>query len=160
VAPKLHRRNWGELVENVAGENEFHWLAGTFLKYAGPQNWSDLPADSHELIAICAPRPVFLSAGNSIDPAVDIAHSDAWVDARGTFMAGVAASPVYRLLGKKDLATTEFPTIETGILSGALSFRQHSAGHTPNPKWYGASRGNLAVTGRQLVRTASRRATH
>ena len=132
---KLHRRNWGEIVENVAAENEYHWMAGNFLKYAGPLKWSDLPVDSHELIAMCAPRPVFLSAGNSIDPAIDIGHSDAWVDAQGTFMAGVAAGPVYRLLGKKDLGTTMFPPIETGILSGDLVFRQHSAGHTPNPNW-------------------------
>ena len=132
---KLHRRNFGELIENVAGENEYHWMAGNFLKYAGPLKWSDLPVDSHELIAMCAPRPVFLSAGNLVDPAVDIGHSDAWVDARGTFMAGVAAGPVYRLLGKKDLGTTAFPPIETGILNGDLVFRQHSAGHTPNPNW-------------------------
>ncbi len=132
---KLHRRNFGELVENVAGENEYHWMAGNFLKYAGPLKWSDLPVDSHELIAMCAPRPVFLSAGNLVDPAIDIGHSDAWVDARGTFMAGVAAGLVYRLLGKKDLGTTVFPPIETGILNGDLAFRQHSAGHTPNPNW-------------------------
>jgi hypothetical protein len=132
---KLHRRNYGELVENVAGENEYHWMAGNFLKYAGPLKWSDLPVDSHELIAMCAPRPVFLSAGNLVDPAVDIGHSDAWVDARGTFMAGVSAGPVYKLLGKKDLGATVFPPIETGILNGDLAFRQHSAGHTPNPNW-------------------------
>ena len=132
---KLHRRNFGELVENVAGANEYHWMAGNFLKYAGPLKWSDLPVDSHELIALCAPRPVFLSAGNTVDPAVDIGHSDAWVDAKGTFLAGVAAGPVYRLLGKKDLGTTTFPPIETGILDGDLIFRQHSAGHTPNPNW-------------------------
>lgn len=132
---KLHRRNWGELVENVAAENEYHWMAGNFLKYAGPLKWSDMPVDSHELVAMCAPRPVFLSAGNSVDPAIDIGHSDAWVDAKGTFLAGVGAGPVYRLLGKKDLGTTVFPPIETGILNGDLVFRQHSAGHTPNPNW-------------------------
>jgi hypothetical protein len=132
---KLHRRNWGELIENLADENEYHWMAGNFLKYAGPLKWSDLPVDSHELIAMCAPRPVFLSAGNSVDPAIDIGHSDAWVDAKGTFMAGLYAGPIYRLLGKKDLGTAVFPAIETGILSGDLVFRQHSAGHTPNPNW-------------------------
>jgi hypothetical protein len=132
---KLHRRNWGELVENVADANEYHWMAGNFLKYAGPLKWSDLPVDSHELVAMCAPRPVFLSAGNSVDPADDIGHSDAWVDAKGTFLAGVGAGPVYRLLGKKDLGTATFPPIETGILTGDVVFRQHSAGHTPNPNW-------------------------
>jgi hypothetical protein len=132
---KLHRRNFGELVENISGTSAYHWMAGNFLKYAGPLKPSDLPVDSHELIAMCAPRPVFLSAGNLVDPAVDIGHSDAWVDAKGTFLAGVAAGPVYQLLGKKDLGTAVFPPIETGILSGDLVFRQHSAGHTPNPNW-------------------------
>jgi len=132
---RLHRRNFGELVENIANESEYHWMAGNFIKYAGPLRWSDLPVDSHELIAMCAPRPVFLSAGNLVDPAVDIGHSDAWVDARGTFMAGVGAGPVYRLLGKKDLGTSVFPEIEHGLMSGDLTFRQHSAGHTPNPNW-------------------------
>src|SRR5262249_43331461 len=112
---KLHRRNYGELVENISGPSAYHWMAGNFMKYAGPLKWSDLPVDSHELVALCAPRPVFLSAGNLVDPAVDIAHSDAWVDAKGTFLAGVAAGPVYRLLGRKDLGTSVFPPIETGI---------------------------------------------
>jgi hypothetical protein len=132
---KLHRRNWGELIENVAAVNEYHWMAGNFLKYAGPLQWSDLPVDSHELVAMCAPRPVFLSAGNSIDPAIDIGNSDAWVDAKGTFLAGVGAGPVYKLLGKRDLGTAEFPPIETGIMDGDVTFRQHSSGHTPNPNW-------------------------
>ena len=50
---KLHRRNFGELVENVAGSGEYHWMAGNFLKYAGPLTWADLPVDAHELIALC-----------------------------------------------------------------------------------------------------------
>ena len=132
---KLHRRNFGELIENVASANEYHWMAGNFLKYAGPLKWNDLPVDSHELVAMCAPRPVFLSAGNLVDPAIDIGNSDAWVDAKGSFLAGVGAGPVYRLLGKKDLGTKKFPPIETGIMGGDLTFRQHRAGHTPNPNW-------------------------
>jgi hypothetical protein len=62
---KLHRRNWGELVKNVAGASEYHWMAGNYLKYAGPLNWNDLPVDSHELVALCAPRPVFIGAGGA-----------------------------------------------------------------------------------------------
>lgn len=125
---KLHRRNWGELVENVAAVNEYHWMAGNFLKYAGPLKWEDLPVDSHELIALCAPRPVFISAGS-------VEKGDGWVDAKGMFMAGVAAGPVYQLLGKKGLPVSEFPPIETGLLDGDIAFRQHSAGHTPGPNW-------------------------
>ena len=101
---KLHRRNFGELVENVASDNEYHWMAGNFLKYAGPLKWTDLPVDSHRTGSRCARRVRYFSAaGNLVDPAVDIGHSDAWADAEGTFLAGVAAGPVYRLLGKKDL---------------------------------------------------------
>ena len=124
---KVHRRNWGELVENVAATNEYHWMAGNFLKYAGPLNWNDMPVDSHELVAMCAPRPVFLSAGAT--------NGDGWVDAKGTFLAGVGAGPVYKLLGKRDLGTTEFPAIETPLIDGEVAFRQHSGGHTPAPNW-------------------------
>jgi hypothetical protein len=124
---KLHRRNWGEVVENVAATNEYHWMAGNFLKYAGPLNWNDLPVDSHELVALCAPRPVFISAGAT--------EGDGWVDAKGSFLAGAGAGPVYRLLGKKDLGTTEFPPIETPLIAGEVGFRQHTAGHTPAPNW-------------------------
>src|SRR2546421_1606994 len=79
---KLHRRNYGELVENLTGSGEYHWMAGNFLKYAGPLNWNDLPVDAHELIGLCAPRPVFISAGS---PKVE----GQWVDQRGMFMAAV-----------------------------------------------------------------------
>jgi hypothetical protein len=123
---KLHRRNAGELVENVAASNEYHWMAGNYIKYAGPLTWDDLPVDAHELIALCAPRPVFISSGDK---------GDAWVDARGMFMAAAAAGPVYRLLGKKDLGTSTFPAVETGLMDGEIAFRQHSGGHTPGPNW-------------------------
>jgi (4-O-methyl)-D-glucuronate---lignin esterase len=123
---KLHRRNYGELVENVAAPNEYHWMAGNYLKYAGPLTWNDLPVDSHELVALCAPRPVFISSGDK---------GDGWVDAKGMFLAGVGAGPVYRLLGKKDMGTTEFPPVKTTLIDGDVAFRQHSGGHTPGPNW-------------------------
>ncbi|MGH8338375.1 MAG: acetylxylan esterase, partial [Gammaproteobacteria bacterium] len=124
---KLYRRNFGELVENVAATNEYHWMAGNFLKYAGPLHWNDLPVDSHELVALCAPRPVFISGGAT--------KGDGWVDAKGMFLAAVGAGPVYRLLGKKDLGTTEFPPIATPLIDGDVAFRQHTAGHTDAPNW-------------------------
>jgi oligosaccharide reducing-end xylanase len=124
---KLNRRNWGEVVENVAGTGEYHWMAGNFLKYAGPLQWNNLPVDSHELIAMCAPRPVFISGGAT--------QGDGWVDAKGMFMAAAAASPVYRLLGKRGLGTDDFPPMETPVIEGDLAFRQHSGGHTPAPNW-------------------------
>ncbi|MBZ5582454.1 MAG: acetylxylan esterase, partial [Acidobacteriia bacterium] len=130
---KLHRRNWGEIIENVAGNNEYHWMAGNFLKYAGPLHWGDLPVDSHELVALCAPRPVFLSAGKGGYDAEP--GGDSWVDAKGTFLAGAGAGPVYKLLGKKDLGTAEFPPIETALVAGDVAFRQHASGHTDGPNW-------------------------
>jgi hypothetical protein len=125
---KLHRRNFGELVENVAGTGEYHWMAGNFLKYAGPLNWNDLPVDSHELIALCAPRPVFISCGS-------LEVEGGWLDQKGMFMAEVAAGPVYQLLGKKDLGTSEMPKMETALVDGDVAFRQHGGGHTTGPNW-------------------------
>lgn len=124
----LYRRNYGERLENLAGTGEFHWMAGNFLKYAGPLTPNDLPVDSHELIAMCAPRPVFISAGTT-------KHGDGWVDARGMFMAEAAAGPVYDLLGAKGLGTSKFPPTGTALLSGDLAFRQHHDGHSDLPNW-------------------------
>jgi hypothetical protein len=125
---KLLRRNFGEQVENLASTGGYHWFAGNFLKYAGRLTPGDLPVDAHELIAMCAPRPVFISCGS---PKVE----GNWVDDKGQFMAAVAAGPVYRLLGKKDLGTTEFPPIETALIDGDIGFRQHTGGHTTGPNW-------------------------
>ena len=123
----LYRRHFGELLENLAATSEYHWMAGNFLMYAGPLTANDLPMDSDELIALCAPRPVFIGAGAT--------QGDGWVDAKGMFLAAVGAGPVYRLLGKKGLPTSEFPPVETSLISGDLAFRQHSGGHTPAPNW-------------------------
>jgi len=124
---KLYRRNFGEQIGNVAGSGEYHWMAGNFLKYAGPLTENDLPIDAHELIALSAPRPVFIGAGAT--------QGDGWADAKGMFVAEAAAGPVYKLLGKKDLGTADFPPIETPLTDGDLAFRQHSGGHTPAPNW-------------------------
>jgi hypothetical protein len=87
-----------------------------------------MPVDSHELIALCAPRPVFISGGAA-------KAGDGWVDAEGMFLAAAAAGPVYKLLGKKDMGTTQFPSMETPLIDGDVAFRQHSGGHTPGPNW-------------------------
>ena len=125
---KLWRRNYGETEGNIASSGEYHWMAGNFLKYDGPLTPGDLPVDSHELIALCAPRPVFISCGS---PAVE----GTWLDDRGMFLATVAAGPVYKLLGRKGLESAEFPPMETALIGGDLAFRQHSGGHTTGPNW-------------------------
>jgi hypothetical protein len=126
---KILRRVFGEQVENLASSGEYHWFAGNFIKYAGPLTPIDLPVDAHQLIALCAPRPVFISSGS---PTVE----GQWVDARGMFLGGVYAGPVYKLLGRKDLSTTEFPPVETALLDGEIAWRQHSGGHSTGPNWH------------------------
>jgi hypothetical protein len=121
---RLHRRNYGEPLDAVCIPEEYHWMAGNFLKYVG--HWNELPVDSHELVALCAPRPVLITGGT---------YGDRGVDTRGMFMAAAAAGPVYRLLGKKDLGTSEMPAPETALIDGDVAFRQHEGGHTDALNW-------------------------
>lgn len=126
---KILRRIYGEQVENLASSGEYHWFAGNFIKYAvNPLTQNDLPVDAHELVALCAPRPVFISSGS---PNVE----GKWVDAKGMFLGGAYAGPVYTLLGKKDLGTTAYPDEQTLLDSGDIAFRQHNGGHTIGPNW-------------------------
>ncbi len=125
---KILRRVYGEQVENLASSGEYHWFAGNFIKYAGPLTPNDLPVDAHELVALCAPRPVFISSGT---PEVE----GKWLDIKGMFLGGVYAGPVYTLLGKKDLGVTAFPAGQISMLDGEVAFRQHEGGHTVTPNW-------------------------
>jgi len=140
---KLNRRNWGEAVENLTG-GEYYWMAGNFMKYGaqeasfGTKNAGDIPVDSHELIALCAPRLTFVSYG------VPEKGDAKWLDHQGSYMAAVAAQPVFRLLGAKDLGvssdyrTEKMPAVNVGLLDGELAWRQHDGGHTdaPNMKYF------------------------
>jgi len=140
---KLHRRNFGEAVESLTG-GEYYWMAGNFMKYGaseskfGSKTANNLPVDAHELIALCAPRPTFISYGSP-------QQGDAkWLDQQGSYMATVAAGPVFKLLGAKDIGvsddyhTEKMPPINTGLLDGELAWRQHDGGHTdaPNVKYF------------------------
>jgi hypothetical protein len=137
------RRNFGEAVENLTG-GEYYWMAGNFMKYGasvatfGSLTPGDIPVDSNELIALCAPRLTFISYGIP-------AKGDArWLDHEGSFMATVDASRVYKLLGAKgidvvgDYSTAKMPPVNEGLLSGQLAWRQHDGGHTdaPNMKYF------------------------
>lgn len=125
----LWRRDIGEIVENVAGGGEYHWMAGNFLKYAGePLNWGDLPIDAHELIALSAPRPLFIGSGLP-------SEGDGWVDPKGMYLATVLATPAYDVLGAGGLKDAPFPPAETSLTQNELAFRQHSGGHTNGPNW-------------------------
>jgi len=138
---KLHRRNWGEAVENLTGSGEYHWMAGNFLKYGaseatfGSKNPGDLPVDAHELIALCAPRLTFISYG------VPEKGDAKWLDHQGSYMAAIAAQPVFRLLGAKDLGQPDdyrkekMPPVNVPLLDGQLAWRQHEGGHTDGPNF-------------------------
>lgn len=125
---KIMRRNFGEQVENVAGAGEYHWMAGNYIRYAGPLTPNDLPVDSHELVAMCAPRPVLISVGS-------LNVEGTWIDAVGNFLGGAYASPVYELLGKKGMGTMTMPPEGTAVIDGDVAFRQHNGGHTTGPNW-------------------------
>jgi lysophospholipase L1-like esterase len=141
---KLHRRNFGEAVESLTGTGEYHWMAGNFLKYGaaqatfGSRNAGDIPVDAHELLALCAPRSTFVSYG------IPEKGDAKWLDQQGSFMAAVAAQPVFRLLGARDMGVPDdyrhatMPPVNHGLLDGALAWRQHDGGHTdaPNVKYF------------------------
>jgi hypothetical protein len=137
----LHRRNFGEAVENLTAAGEYHWMAGNFIKYGadagrtGKMNASNLPVDAHQLIALAAPRPTFVSYG------IPERGDAKWLDQQGSYMAAVAAGPVFRLLGVKDLGTSDnynvekMPAVGVSKLDGQLAWRQHDGGHTDGPNW-------------------------
>lgn len=113
----LARRDFGETVDDMAAN--FPWqFCGNFQKFSG--KWNDMPVDAHRVIALSAPRPVFVTGGTQ----------DQWADPHGEFLAQVAAGPVHRLLGKKDLGVTKLPALDTPLTSGDLGFNYHTGGHT------------------------------
>ena len=123
LGASLEKRNYGETIDNVAGAGEYHWMAPNFVKYGG--NWATMPVDAHELMALIAPRPLFITGGTR----------DSWSDPKGEFLACVAASPVYALLGKKGVGTTEMPTPDVSLVDGELAFRNHEGGHVDSLDW-------------------------
>ncbi len=139
----LHRRNFGEAVESLTG-GEYYWMAGNYMKYGaetasfGKKTGCDLPVDSHELIALAAPRPTFISYG------IPEKGDAKWLDQQGSYMATVAAGAVFKLLGAKDLGVSNdynkepMPPFLTSLLDGDLAWRQHDGGHTdaPNFKYF------------------------
>ncbi len=125
MGSSLARRDYGETIDDIAVN--FPWqFAGNFQKYVG--NWNKMPVDTHELIALNAPHPVFITGGTK----------DQWADPRGEFLAEVAAGPVYRLLGLKDLGTTNFPPVDTPLITGDLGFNYHTGPHEITPSDWNA----------------------
>jgi hypothetical protein len=142
------RRHWGEDLENCVWDSEYHWLAGNAMRYAGvdesstdgymPRKVLQMPVDAESLVALCAPRPIFIGSG-------DAAKGEAWADPYGLYRTAVTASPVYELLGKKGIVMDDaadcngkmipMPVIDKAYLSGDIGFRQHHGGHEAGPNY-------------------------
>jgi hypothetical protein len=134
MGTKMNRRHWGQDLENSGWDKEYHWVAGNFLRWMGPLKKDRcLPrqielctVDAHSLLSLCAPRPVFLNGGTQ----------DSWTDPYGMVLTGVAATPVYQLLGGQGLIMPDAkPQVDVGYISGDIAYRYHTGGHTDAPDW-------------------------
>ncbi len=134
LGTKLNRRHWGQDLENSTSDNEYHWMAGNFFKWAGelvpgqylPRKIENCPVDAHSLLALCAPRPVMMDGGTT----------STWCDPYGVYLTGKYATPVYELLGVKGLVMPDpKPVVDRAYIDGTVAYRVHDGGHTDAPEW-------------------------
>ncbi len=111
----LARRNFGETTARI-NQNFPHWFCGNYKKYGGKED--ALPVDAHLLIALCAPRPVYVAS----------AQDDSWADPRGEFLALKGAEPVYRLYGVTGFPPDDMPPANTPV-GDALGYHIRDGGH-------------------------------
>jgi hypothetical protein len=120
AAAALARRDWGETVDDMA-QNYAWQLGGNYQKWVG--RWNDMPVDSHMLIALVAPRALFVNGGTT----------DQWMDPVGMFLGLVHAGPAYKLVGAKDLGVKDLPPVDKIVMDGDLAWSYHTGGHMATP---------------------------
>ena len=134
LGTKMNRRHWGQDLENSTGANEYHWMAGTFFKWAGeltpgqylPRKIENCPVDAHSLLALCAPRPMLLDGGTK----------STWCDPYGVYLTTYYATPVYELFGLKGMVMPDpKPIVDKAYIDGTIAYRVHEGGHTDAPEW-------------------------
>ncbi|HYW70330.1 MAG TPA: hypothetical protein VE961_04815 [Pyrinomonadaceae bacterium] len=117
----LSRRNYGETIKHLTAPTRYPYqFAANYQKYG--DHVSEFPVDSHMLIALIAPRPLLLQTGDQ----------DFWSDPKGEFLAAVAATPVYRLLGQGGIESDQMPAAGQ-LLGTRLGYFMHHGGHGTIP---------------------------
>jgi hypothetical protein len=112
----LSRRNFGETVWDL-NDRFPHWFCGNFKQYSSHED--RLPFDAHELIALSAPRPVYVAS----------AAADTWADPNGEFLAAKNAEPVYRLFGKTGLGVDDQPPVDRPVIGTGLGYHVRTGKH-------------------------------
>ena len=111
----LSRRAFGETVQRI--NTSFpHWFCDNFVKYNTNEN--ACPIDQHQLIALMAPRPVYIAS----------ADADRWADPKGEFLSGLHANPVYQLYGLKGLPAKKHPALDTASM-GTIGYHIRNGRH-------------------------------
>jgi hypothetical protein len=116
MGAKLSRRNYGETFERLIA-NRPYWFCENYAAYSGHEH--DLPVDQHELLALTAPRPLYISS----------ADEDLLADPRGEFLGLVHAGPVYELYVQSRFAPDEMPGLEEQVIRGHTGYHIRRGKH-------------------------------